>query len=70
MCTWQFPCAVGDAADEDRVVEVARGLAVDGDNGEFAKIATASGDGGIEAGDFTRLCEDGVGRSAGDGACG
>ena len=37
----QMPRAVGAALDVDGVVEIARGFAVDGDDGQMAKIFAA-----------------------------
>ena len=37
----EFEVAVGEGLDEDGVVEVAGGFAVDGDDGEVAEVAAA-----------------------------
>jgi hypothetical protein len=54
----ELVAAVGILRDEDGVVEVLGGFAVDGDDGEVAEVA-ALGDGfGVEMGDFAGLGED------------
>ena len=39
----EFETAVGAVSDEDRIVEVARGFAVDGDDGKAAEVAPPIG---------------------------
>ena len=47
--------AIGALGDQHRVVEVARGLAVDGDDGQGAEICAAGGFVRVEMGDGARL---------------
>ena len=51
----QLEVAVVEAADGDGIVEVARGFAVDGDDGEIAEVASGAGFGRVDDG-LNRLC--------------
>ena len=50
--------------DEDGVVEVAGGFAVDGDDRQIAEVAAGGDDFGVEMGDFAGFGEDFVGEDA------
>ena len=52
---------VGELGDEDGIVEVVGGFAVDGDDGQVAEVAAGGDDFGIEMGDFAGFGEDGFG---------
>ena len=54
----QLVAAVGALGDEDSVVEVAGGFAVDGDDGQAAKIAAAGDFVVVEVRDAAGFCED------------
>ena len=55
---------MGALADEHGVVEVARGLAVDGDDGQRAEVGPAGGGVLVEVRDAAGLGEDGLGKEA------
>jgi len=54
----EFVAAIGALGDEDGVVEVFGGFAVDGNDGEVAEVAAAVGFFGVEMGDGAGLGED------------
>ena len=65
MWTWSsISGAVVALPDENCVVEVARGLAVDGDDGQRSEVAAVGGFVAIEMSDGTCFGEHGLGKNA------
>ena len=50
--------------DENSIVEVTRGLAIDSDDGQVAEVAAGGDDFGVEMGDSAGFAEDLVGKDA------